>query len=108
MKHIVIFAVMLGLVGCETTGNKRQNGTNTEHINAKLKGVNIYGALTIGGGKQDTRHAEQEGLGKVKATASVEDSVNGQEDAIQAILAPVPPVVVNELDKPAKPLELAD
>jgi hypothetical protein len=108
MKYLAIFAIMFGLVSCETTGNKRQNGTNTEHVNAKLKGVNIYGTLTIGGGKQDTRHAEQEGLGKVKAAASVEDSVNGQEDAIQAILAPVPPVIVNELDKPAKPLELAD
>ena len=108
MKYFAIFAIMFGLVSCETTGNKRQNGTNTEHVNAKLKNITVHGTLTIGGGNQDTRDASQEGLGKVKAAASVDDSLNGQEDAIKAILAPVPPAPVNELDKPAKPLELAD
>jgi hypothetical protein len=100
MKYLAIFALLVVLVGCETTGNKRQNGTNTDHVNAKLKNVSIAGNLTIGGGTQNTRDASQEGLGKVKASASVDDALNGQDETIKAVLVPdLPPPPAN-LDNP--------
>ena len=113
MKKTLLFAVVaLFLVSCETTGNKRQNGTNTEHINAKLKNITVHGALTIGGGKQDTKGASQEGLGRVQADAKVEDTLNGQDDLVKAVVvpkqAPLPPAPANKLDAPAKPLTLED
>jgi outer membrane biogenesis lipoprotein LolB len=81
MKYLIMILAlsMFLLTGCETTGNKRQNGTNTQHVNAKLKNVTIHGALTIGGAAQDTKDASQEGLGKLKAEAAVKDSINGNE-----------------------------
>lgn len=91
MKYLVLLALTVGLVGCETTGNKRQNGTNTEHVNAKLKNITVHGALTIGGGKQDTRGASQEGLGR---------ALNGQEDALKALVVPTLPPAPEGLEDP--------
>lgn len=100
MKYLAVTALALVLVGCETTGNKRQNGTNTEHVNAKLKGLTIHGNLTIGGGTQNTNDASQEGLGKVKAEARVDDALNGQDDVIKAVLVPDLPPAPKDLENP--------
>ena len=72
MKYLLIAGLLVFAVGCETTGNKRVNGSNSEHVNAKLKNVVVHGALTIGGAEQVTESASQEGLGKVKAAAQAE------------------------------------
>jgi len=70
MKYAVALAILLfTAVGCETTGNKRVNGANSEHVAAKLKNVTIYGDLSIGGADQKSADASQEGLGKIKANA---------------------------------------
>lgn len=76
LVFVIVFAMTV-LVGCETTGNKRQNGTNTEHVNASFKNVTVNGNLTIGGAKQNTEGASQEGLQGVNADAQVKDSANG-------------------------------
>lgn len=78
MKTIItVTAALLLMVGCETTGNKRVNGSNTNHVNADLSNVTVKGNLYIGGEKQTSDGASQEGLGKVKAQASAQDSLNG-------------------------------
>lgn len=88
----VIGALFL-LTGCETTGNKRVNGSNSEHVNAKLKHVTIYGSLTIGGAEQITEKASQEGLGRVDAEANAEasDSLNGNTVAPELPVVPAAP-----------------
>ena len=53
MKAAILVATIgLFLVGCETVGNKRVNGSNSEHVSAKFKNVTVHGSLTIGGAEQ--------------------------------------------------------
>jgi hypothetical protein len=73
---IVIALSMLMLTGCETTmGQKRSNGSATEHTNAKMKNVNVYGNLTIGGARQTSDRADQDGGVKAEADAKIQDSL---------------------------------
>ena len=92
-KIIVLFAasiLLVGLTGCNTLGNQRMNGTNTSHVQNKMKHVTVYGNVHIGGKEQDTDRAAQEGLGRVKAEAKVEDTLNGQEDLLKEVVKPLP------------------
>jgi hypothetical protein len=99
MKKKMIIALILGLMlttGCETTmGSKRSNGSATEHTTAKLKNVTVSGNLTIGGSKQKSDRASQEGLGRVQADAAIKDTLNGNKldgGALKDLVAPVPAV----------------
>ena len=109
-KVITLFAavaLVFCLAGCETTtGTKRENGSNSERIYAKWKNVTVEGNVNFGGANQKSEGASQEGLGRVTADATVEDTLNGQEDLLKDVVKPLPevPVVLPEVE----PLRLGE
>lgn len=83
MKQIVLIAALaLGLVGCETTGYRKSSGGQTAHKTVKVvigKGAQISGNVVVDLYESQSNTGSSEQGGTAEGAVSPQDSLNGND-----------------------------